>query len=86
MKSNVICSESAMTVEVEKTSFAGLQEGHLRLNDPSNTACSLQRHSNSTHIIVVVPLNACGTQIEVNQGVLCFITPLLFFLKSLHED
>lgn len=68
VKSNVICTESTMTVEVEKSSFAGLHEDRLRLSDSTNTACSLQRNSNSTHIIAVIPLNACGTQIEVTQG------------------
>lgn len=63
-----------MTVHVEKSSFNGLHEDNLRLNDPSNIACSLQTHSNSTHVIAVVPLNACGTQIEV----ICFLTLLVF--------
>ena len=64
-----------MTVEVEKSSLPGLHEDHLRLNDPSNTACSLTRHSNSTHIVAVMPLNGCGTVIEVPQGPL-FYYPL----------
>ncbi|KAG8001107.1 ZP domain-containing protein [Nibea albiflora] len=72
IKSNVICNESTMTVEVEKSSFAGLDEDHLRLSDPTNTACSLQTHSNSTHIIGVIPLNACGTQIEEDEDNLIF--------------
>lgn len=59
-----------MTVEVEKSSFAGLHEEHLRLIDPSQTVCSLQTHSNSTHVIGVIPLNACGTEIEVTQGLI----------------
>lgn len=75
VKSNVICTESTMTVEVEKSSFAGIHEDHLRLNDPTNTACSLQRNSNSTHIIAVIPLNACGTQIEVTQDRLSHYLP-----------
>ncbi|TKS70517.1 hypothetical protein D9C73_004586 [Collichthys lucidus] len=70
IKSNVICNESTMTVEVEKSSFAGLHEEHLRLIDPSSTVCSLQTHSNSTHVIGVIPLNACGTEIEVTQGLI----------------
>ncbi|XP_078111659.1 uncharacterized protein LOC144521155 isoform X2 [Sander vitreus] len=72
VKSHVICGESTMTVEVEKSSFRGLSEEHLRLSDPSNTACSLQSYSNSTHIIAVVPLNACGTQIEEDEENLIF--------------
>ncbi|KAL7406897.1 hypothetical protein ABVT39_028201 [Epinephelus coioides] len=72
VKANVICDESTMTVEVEKASFPRLHEDHLRLNDPVNTACSLQTNSNSTHIIAVVPLSACGTQIEEDDDDLTF--------------
>ncbi|XP_070699101.1 uncharacterized protein [Pempheris klunzingeri] len=71
-EANVICGESTMRVEVEKSSLSGLHEDHLRLSDPSNTACSLQRYSNSTHVIAVVPLNACGTQIEEDNESLIF--------------
>nr|XP_019961834.1 PREDICTED: ZP domain-containing protein-like isoform X2 [Paralichthys olivaceus] len=72
VKSHVICSESSMTVSVEKASFPQLHEDHLKLSDPSNTACSLQRQSNSTHIIATIPLNACGTQIEEDDDNLIF--------------
>ncbi|KAM8761611.1 uncharacterized protein AB9X84_006625 [Acanthopagrus schlegelii] len=72
VKSYVSCSESTMTVEIEKSSFPRLSEDHLRLNDPTNTVCSLQRHSNSTHVIAVIPLNACGTQIEEDEDNLIF--------------
>ncbi|XP_070698870.1 ZP domain-containing protein-like [Pempheris klunzingeri] len=74
----VICGESTMRVEVDKSSYFGLHEDHLRLSDPSdpsdpsNTACSLQQYSNSTHIIAVVPLNACGTQMEEDNENLIF--------------
>ncbi|XP_034004770.1 oncoprotein-induced transcript 3 protein-like isoform X1 [Trematomus bernacchii] len=67
IESHVTCHESSMTVEVIRSSLPGLHEDHLRLNDPSNTACNLQRNSNITHIIAVVPLNACGTQIEEDE-------------------
>ncbi|XP_034056586.1 uncharacterized protein LOC117535991 [Gymnodraco acuticeps] len=72
IESHVTCHESSMTVEVERSSLPGLHEDHLRLNDPSNTACNLQTNSNSTHIIAVVPLNACGTQIEEDEENLVF--------------
>ncbi|KAM9318551.1 ZP domain-containing protein-like [Pholidichthys leucotaenia] len=72
VKTNVICTPSTMRVEVEKSSFRGLHEDHLRLSDPSNTVCSLETHSNSTHIIGVFPLNACGTQIEEDDENLIF--------------
>ena len=62
---NVICNETSMIVELDKSSFKGIHEDHLRLNDPSNIACSL--HSNGTHVIGIIPLSQCGTQIEVMQ-------------------
>ncbi|CAI5646364.1 unnamed protein product [Oreochromis niloticus] len=64
IKTNVICTESTMRVEIDKSSFRGLHEDHLRLSEPSNTLCSLERYSNSTHVIGIISLNACGTQIE----------------------
>ncbi|XP_034004768.1 uncharacterized protein LOC117496995 [Trematomus bernacchii] len=72
VESRVTCHESSMTVEVNRSSLPGLHEDHLRLNDPSNTACNLQMNSNSTHIIAIVPLNACGTQIEEDEENLVF--------------
>ncbi|TKS70520.1 Liprin-alpha-1 LAR-interacting protein 1 [Collichthys lucidus] len=47
-----------MTVKINKGSLKGLRENHLRLNDPT---CSLETHSNSTHVIAVVPFSGCGT-------------------------
>lgn len=55
-----------MVVTVDKSTFSWIHEDHLRLNDASNTACRLT--SNSTHIIGVVPLNACGTEIRVRRS------------------
>ncbi|XP_019211762.1 uncharacterized protein LOC100710538 [Oreochromis niloticus] len=72
IKTKVTCSESEMRVEVEKSSLRGLREDQLRLSEPSNTLCSLERYSNSTHIIGVIPLNACGTQIEEDEEHLIF--------------
>ncbi|XP_043960445.1 CUB and zona pellucida-like domain-containing protein 1 [Gambusia affinis] len=72
IEATVTCSESTMKVEVDKASFFGLQEDHLRLSDPSNTICSLRRHSNSTHIVAIIPLNGCGTQIEEDDDYLIF--------------
>ncbi|XP_053183140.1 uncharacterized protein LOC128366419 [Scomber japonicus] len=72
VKTNVICGESTMTVEVEKSSLSGFHEDHLQLSDPTNTACSLDNHSNSTHVIAVIPLNACGTQLEEDDENLIF--------------
>ncbi|CAK6978955.1 Hypothetical predicted protein [Scomber scombrus] len=72
VKTNVICGESTMTVEVEKSSLSGFHEDRLQLSDPTNTACSLNSHSNSTHVIAVIPLNACGTQLEEDEENLIF--------------
>ncbi|XP_019119063.1 CUB and zona pellucida-like domain-containing protein 1 [Larimichthys crocea] len=63
-KPRVICDESKMTVEVNKDSLKGLRENHLRLNDPT---CRLETHSNSTHVIAVVPLSGCGTLVEEDE-------------------
>ncbi|KAF7668425.1 hypothetical protein LDENG_00012860, partial [Lucifuga dentata] len=79
VKTNVICHESTMTVEVDKSTFFGLHEDHLRLIDPSNTACSLQTHSNSTHVKAVIPLNACGTEIEEDDDNLIFKNEITAF-------
>ncbi|KAK5608069.1 hypothetical protein CRENBAI_005149 [Crenichthys baileyi] len=72
IEATVTCTESTMKVEVEKASLFGLQEDHLRLSDPSNTICSLDRLSNSTHIVAIIPLNGCGTQIEEDEDNLIF--------------
>ncbi|XP_026233382.1 ZP domain-containing protein-like [Anabas testudineus] len=72
VKTNVICTGSDMTVAVEKSSIAGIQVDHLQLNDPTNIVCSLKTHSNSTHVIAVVPLHLCKTEIEDNGENLIF--------------
>ena len=64
-----------MTVELEKAAFKGLDEDHLRLNDPGSTACRL--HSNGTHVIGFIPLNECGTMIKV-MGKLHLINVIAF--------
>jgi len=58
---NVICSESFMAIEVNKTQSEQIRihEDHLRLNDPS---CTL--YSNGTHVFANMSLNTCGTVME----------------------
>ncbi|KAJ0001731.1 hypothetical protein NQD34_001527, partial [Periophthalmus magnuspinnatus] len=68
----VTCLESSMIVEVEKATLPELHYENLRLSDPSNIVCSLQTHSNSTHLVAKVPLNTCGTQIEEDADNLFF--------------
>ncbi|CAJ1049875.1 uncharacterized protein LOC117810076 [Xyrichtys novacula] len=79
VEANVICTESTMRVEVDKSTFPRLHEDHLRLSDPSNIICSLQTHSNSTHVIAIFPLNACGTQIEEDDKYLKFKNEITTF-------
>ncbi|XP_074522575.1 ZP domain-containing protein-like [Halichoeres trimaculatus] len=79
VEAKVICSESTMRVEVAKSSFPRLHEDHLRLSDPSNVVCSLQTHSNSSHVIAIIPLNGCGTQIEEDDEYLKFKNEITTF-------
>ncbi|XP_061563219.1 CUB and zona pellucida-like domain-containing protein 1 isoform X2 [Cololabis saira] len=72
IEARVTCGDASMTVEVEKSSFSGIQARQLRLSDASNTACNLAARSNSTHIIATVPLNSCGTQIEEDDDYIIF--------------
>nr|XP_057933381.1 uncharacterized protein LOC131132106 isoform X2 [Doryrhamphus excisus] len=72
IKTTVECGESNMTVAVRKSSLRGIHLDRLHLSDSSNVECSLQRHSNSTHIVAVIPLNACGTQLEEDDVNLIF--------------
>ncbi|KAK2854257.1 hypothetical protein Q5P01_006918 [Channa striata] len=72
VKANVICTESTMTVEVDRSLLSGLREDHLQLSDSANAVCSLRKHSNRTHVIAVIPLNACGTEIEEDDKNLIF--------------
>ncbi|XP_047436359.1 uncharacterized protein LOC125005226 [Mugil cephalus] len=72
VKVDVICTEFNMTVIVDKSTFSGLDEDHLRLSESNNVDCNLSTRSNSTHIIGTFPLNACGTQIEEDETNLMF--------------
>ncbi|XP_056464073.1 uncharacterized protein LOC130403680 isoform X1 [Gadus chalcogrammus] len=76
-KAHVICNETSMTVELEKAAFKGLDEDHLRLNDPGSTACRL--HSNGTHVIGFIPLNECGTMIKEDDENLLFSNEITTF-------
>ncbi|XP_051234770.1 ZP domain-containing protein [Dicentrarchus labrax] len=70
IKSNVVCTDSTMKIEVEKA--PSVHEDHLKLNDPAGGACSLKKLSTRTHIIAVFPLTACGTQMEEDDNNLFF--------------
>ncbi|KAJ8248865.1 hypothetical protein GJAV_G00228600, partial [Gymnothorax javanicus] len=75
-KANVVCNETTMTVEVEKSSIISLQEDHLHLNDPTCTPMS-----NSTHVIAAVSLNSCGTRMEEDANNLIFKNEIVSYDK-----
>lgn len=54
-----------MKVEVEKTFLIRRHVDSLHLNDARGSSCNLTTLSNATHLVAVMSLNACGTQIEV---------------------
>ncbi|CAK6981738.1 uncharacterized protein LOC121895289 [Scomber scombrus] len=63
---------SIVSEEETKNAMTAHDDTASKLSDPTNTACSLKRHSNSTHVIAVIPLNACGTQLEEDDDNLIF--------------
>ncbi|KAJ8344293.1 hypothetical protein SKAU_G00316220 [Synaphobranchus kaupii] len=65
-----------MTVEVEKSSIIGLNEDHLRLNDPTCTPIS-----NSTHVIAAMSLSSCGTQLTEDANNLIFTNEIMSYDK-----
>ncbi|KAJ8344295.1 hypothetical protein SKAU_G00316240 [Synaphobranchus kaupii] len=75
-KANVVCTETTMTVEVEKSSIIGLHEDHLRLNDPTCTPIS-----NSTHVIAAMSLSSCGTQLTEDDDNLIFKNEIMSYDK-----
>ncbi|XP_068572792.1 ZP domain-containing protein-like [Cebidichthys violaceus] len=77
INSHVICSESTMRVEVEKSSMHGIHEDHLRLNDGANTACRLR--SNSSYVFADIPLSGCGTELEEDGDYLRFKNEITTF-------
>lgn len=61
----VTCNETSMKVEVEKSFPIQLNEDNLHLNEVKESTCNLSRLSNVTHLVAVLPLQACGTLVEV---------------------
>lgn len=61
----VTCNETSMKVEVEKSFPIQLNEDNLHLNAVKESTCNLSRLSNVTHLVAVLPLQACGTLVEV---------------------
>ncbi|KAJ8248867.1 hypothetical protein GJAV_G00228630 [Gymnothorax javanicus] len=74
VNAHVVCSETTMTVEVEKASVVGLHEDHLRLLDASCTPIS-----NSTHVIAAVSLGSCGTELKDDGENLIFRNEIMSY-------
>ncbi|KAJ8248868.1 hypothetical protein GJAV_G00228640 [Gymnothorax javanicus] len=74
VNAHVVCSETTMTVEVEKASVVGLHEDHLRLLDASCTPIS-----NSTHVIAAVSLGSCGTELKEDGDNLVFRNEIMSY-------
>uniref|UniRef100_H3CGN1 ZP domain-containing protein n=1 Tax=Tetraodon nigroviridis TaxID=99883 RepID=H3CGN1_TETNG len=77
IQTSVNCTETAMIVTVDKSTFPRIHEDHLRLNDAANMACRLT--SNSTHVIGTIPLNACGTEVQEDTENLIFSNEITTF-------
>uniref|UniRef100_W5M9C5 ZP domain-containing protein n=1 Tax=Lepisosteus oculatus TaxID=7918 RepID=W5M9C5_LEPOC len=63
-----------MRIAVLKSSVRGIHESHLRLNDPS---CTLT--SNGTHVVAIMSLHSCGTQLEEDHKFLIFKNEITSF-------
>ncbi|XP_069037554.1 uncharacterized protein [Lepisosteus oculatus] len=73
-QAEVVCSESTMSVFVDKSSIHEVDENNLRLNDPS---CKVT--SNKSHFIASVSLNSCGTELEEMENSLVFKNEITSF-------
>ncbi|KAL2079136.1 hypothetical protein ACEWY4_024880 [Coilia grayii] len=56
---HVICTDTYMAIQLERSTNTGIHEDHLQLNDP---ACTF--YSNGSHVIANMSLNTCGTVME----------------------
>ncbi|XP_059214745.1 CUB and zona pellucida-like domain-containing protein 1 [Centropristis striata] len=61
-----------MKVEVEKSYLIRRNEKNLHLKDFTDSACSLKRYSNRTHLVAIMSLNTCGTTLEEDGDNLVF--------------
>lgn len=64
----VTCNETAIKVEVEKTYTIRRNEDILHLKDFRDPACNLTKLSNRTHVVAVMSLGTCGTNVEVQHA------------------
>lgn len=65
----VTCNQTSMKVEVEKSFPIQLHEDNLHLNQVRDSTCNLSTLSNATHLVAVIPLNACGSIVEVRLSI-----------------
>uniref|UniRef100_W5M9B2 ZP domain-containing protein n=1 Tax=Lepisosteus oculatus TaxID=7918 RepID=W5M9B2_LEPOC len=73
-EADIECTENTMKIAVLKSSVRGIHESHLRLNDPS---CTLT--SNDTHVVAIMSLHSCGTQLEEDSEYLIFKNEITSF-------
>ncbi|XP_029932441.1 CUB and zona pellucida-like domain-containing protein 1 [Myripristis murdjan] len=71
-KTVVRCTESTMTVEVERTYLINRNQGSLHLKNYRDTGCRLSTRSNSTHLVATMALNGCGTTVEEDGDYIVF--------------
>nr|XP_033934709.1 CUB and zona pellucida-like domain-containing protein 1 [Pseudochaenichthys georgianus] len=71
-ETKVTCSETTMTVEVEKSYLIRHHEDNLHLKAFGDSSCDLATRSNATHLVAVMSLNACGTFVEEKDDNIIF--------------
>lgn len=76
---HVTCTQSTMSVAVERSVIDGLHGAHLQLNDPH---CPLQ--TNATHVYANIPLNTCDTVVEEDNDNLIFTNEIVSFDNKDH--
>ncbi|XP_034004792.1 CUB and zona pellucida-like domain-containing protein 1 [Trematomus bernacchii] len=71
-ETKVTCSETTMTVEVEKSYLIRHHENNLHLKALGDSSCDLATRSNTTHLVAIMSLNACGTFVEEQDDNIIF--------------
>ncbi|XP_047436383.1 ZP domain-containing protein-like, partial [Mugil cephalus] len=75
-EATVTCNETTITVEVEKSYLIRRNLDNLHLNDFTDPSCNLTTHSNETHLMTVMSLNACGTHVEEDEDNIIFVNEI----------
>lgn len=68
----VRCTQTTMSVEVEKSYLIQRNENSLHLKNSGDPSCRLTSRSNRTHLIAIMPLTACGTTVEEDENNIIF--------------